>query len=194
MTPFKAFPVVICGPSGVGKSTIIGKLQKELDGKIDLSVSHTTRKPRNKEKDGINYYFVDKESMSTAIENGEFLEHATYSGNMYGTSKKAVEVILQENKICVLDIEMQGVKQVKQSDLNPLYIFIKPPSTEELERRLRGRHTETEESVQRRLSIGKTEIEYGNMPGNFDHVFVNDNVDDTTEKILNVLMTEANKV
>ena len=86
MTPFKAFPVVICGPSGVGKSTIIGKLQKELDGKIALSVSHTTRKPRNNEKDGINYYFVDKESMATAIENGEFLEHAVYSGNMYGTS------------------------------------------------------------------------------------------------------------
>lgn len=135
-------PVVFCGPSGSGKSTLVKKLMSEFPEKLGFSISHTTRKPRQGEIDGVHYHFSDKEDMSEAINNGKFIESATFSGNMYGTSKAAVEKVLQMQKVCILDIDTQGVKQIKQSDLEPWYIFIEPPSLEELEKRLRLRSTE----------------------------------------------------
>ncbi|XP_076284416.1 guanylate kinase isoform X2 [Lasioglossum baleicum] len=176
-------PLVLCGPSGSGKSTLIKKLFEDYPDTYGFSVSHTTRKPRPGEEHAKHYYFTTKEKMEKQIELGEFLETATFSGNLYGTSKKAVEDVQREGKICILDIEMQGVKQVKQSSLNPLYVFIKPPSMDELERRLRNRQTETEEALKNRLSIAGTEIEYGEKPGNFDLIIVNDDFSKAYEKL-----------
>ncbi|XP_076165781.1 guanylate kinase isoform X2 [Ptiloglossa arizonensis] len=169
-------PLVFCGPSGSGKSTLIKQLFEEFPEKFGFSVSHTTRKPRSGEEDGKHYYFTTREKMQKQIEQGEFLETATFSGNLYGTSKRAVEDVQRTGKVCILDIEMQGVKQIKQSSLDPLYVFIKPPSMDELEKRLRNRQTESEDSLQRRLSVASTEIEYGEKSGNFDIVIENDNL------------------
>lgn len=99
-----ARPLVLCGPSGVGKSTIIARITKEFPDAFGFSVSHTTRKPRPGETDGVSYFFTDKETMQKAIEDGEFIEHAEFSGNMYGTSKSAVHSVMEQGKICILDI------------------------------------------------------------------------------------------
>lgn len=176
-------PLVLCGPSGSGKSTLIKKLFEEFPEKFGFSVSHTTRAPRPGEENGKHYHFTTKEKMQKQIEQGEFLETATYSGNLYGTSKRAVEQVQEDGKVCILDIEMQGVKQVKQSSLDPFYVFIKPPSIEVLEERLKGRNTETDESLRRRLSIARTEMEYGEKPGNFDVVIENDDISKAYDKL-----------
>ena len=108
-------PLVICGPSGVGKSTIIKRLTNEFPGLFGFSCSHTTRKPREGEKEGVNYHYVTKEQFLSAKANEEFIETAEFSGNMYGTSKMAVKTIEEKGQICILDIEMQGVIQVKKA-------------------------------------------------------------------------------
>uniref|UniRef100_U5ETQ0 Guanylate kinase n=1 Tax=Corethrella appendiculata TaxID=1370023 RepID=U5ETQ0_9DIPT len=170
-------PLVICGPSGSGKSTLLKKLFKEFPETFGFSVSHTTRKPRPGEENAIHYHFVSVEDMQAAIENGEFIETAVFSGNMYGTSKQSVENVQNQGKVCVLDIEIEGVKQVRNSDrLNPLLVFVEPPSIDELERRLRARNTETDESLKKRLNTAKIEIEYGTTPGNFHIVIHNQNL------------------
>ncbi|CAG9132372.1 unnamed protein product [Plutella xylostella] len=170
-------PLVLCGPSGSGKSTLLKMLLKEFPDRFGFSVSHTTRQPRPGEKHGVHYHYTSKEEMQAAIQRGEFLETATFSGNMYGTSKRAVEDVRRTGKICVLDIEIEGVKQVKQTDLEPLLVFVMPPSVEELERRLRARNTENEAALQKRLETARKEIEFGQMPGNFHIVILNDNLD-----------------
>ncbi|XP_011556111.2 guanylate kinase isoform X1 [Plutella xylostella] len=170
-------PLVLCGPSGSGKSTLLKMLLKEFPDRFGFSVSHTTRQPRPGEKHGVHYHYTSKEEMQAAIQRGEFLETATFSGNMYGTSKRAVEDVRRTGKICVLDIEIEGVKQVKQTDLEPLLVFVMPPSVEELERRLRARNTENKAALQKRLETARKEIEFGQMPGNFHIVILNDNLD-----------------
>ncbi|XP_043505376.1 guanylate kinase isoform X1 [Polistes fuscatus] len=176
-------PLVIAGPSGSGKSTLLNRLFEEFPDKFGFSVSHTTRAPRSGEENGKHYYFTNKEVMQKQIDNGEFIETATYSGNLYGTSKLAVENVQRTGKICILDIEIEGVKQIKNSSLNAIYIFIKPPSLEELEQRLKKRKTETDESLRRRLNTAKIELEYGEQPGNFDIVIENDNLGKAYEKL-----------
>ncbi|XP_055528140.1 uncharacterized protein LOC129720657 isoform X2 [Wyeomyia smithii] len=184
-------PLVICGPSGSGKSTLLKKLFKEFPDTFGFSVSHTTRKPRPGEEDGIHYHFVSVEEMQAAIENGEFIETAVFSGNMYGTSKKAVENVQHQGKVCVLDIEIEGVKQVRNSErLNPLLVFINPPSVAELERRLRGRQTETEESLQKRLNTARIELEYGSIPGNFHIVVHNNNLKQAYTELRDFIVRE----
>ncbi|XP_076235480.1 guanylate kinase isoform X1 [Calliopsis andreniformis] len=186
-------PLVLCGPSGSGKSTFIKKLFEEFPDKFGFSVSHTTRNPRPGEEDGKHYYFTTKEKMQKQIEQGEFLETATFTGNLYGTSKQAVEDVQKAGRVCVLDIDIQGMKQIKQSSLEPLYVFVKPPSMDELEARLRKRNTETEDSLKQRLSIAKTEIEYGEKPGNFDLVIENDNFSKAYEKLRDFILSNWEK-
>ena len=176
-------PIVVAGPSGTGKSTLLRKLFEEFPDRFGFSVSHTTRKPRPGEVNGREYHFTTREEMTKAIENGEFIEWAEFSGNMYGTSKKAVSDVLKTGKVCVLDIDMQGVRSVKKTDLNPVYVLVKPPSLEELEKRLRKRETETEESVQMRLEIAKEELAYAAQTDTFDHVVVNRSVDTAYEEL-----------
>ncbi|XP_047985013.1 guanylate kinase isoform X1 [Leguminivora glycinivorella] len=170
-------PLVLCGPSGSGKSTLLKRLLKEFPDKFGFSVSHTTRGPRPGEKNGVHYHFTTKDEMLAAIEKGEFLETATFSGNTYGTSKRAVEDVRRTGKICVLDIEIEGVKQVKKSDLDPLLVFVMPPSIDELERRLRARNTESDAALKLRLETAMKEIVFGKEPGNFHIIIMNDNLD-----------------
>ncbi|XP_068626530.1 guanylate kinase isoform X1 [Battus philenor] len=170
-------PLVLCGPSGSGKSTLLKRLLKEFPDRFGFTVSHTTRAPRPGEKDGVHYHFTNKDDMTAAIKKGEFIETATFSGNMYGTSKNAVDQVRRTGKVCVLDIEIEGVKQVKQTDLDPLLVFVMPPSIEELERRLRSRNTEQEEALKKRLETAQQEIEFGQQPGNFHIIILNDNLD-----------------
>ncbi|XP_047525555.1 guanylate kinase isoform X2 [Pieris napi] len=170
-------PLVLCGPSGSGKSTLLKRLLKEFPDKFGFSVSHTTRGPRPGEKDGVHYHFISKEQMLSAVGKGEFIETAVFSGNMYGTSKKAVEDVRRTGRICVLDIEIEGVKQIKRTDLDPLLVFVMPPSIDELERRLRNRNTEQEDALQKRLEQARHEIEYGKEPGNFHILILNDSIE-----------------
>ena len=120
-----ARPLVLCGPSGVGKSTIVERLKKRFPNAFALSVSHTTRQPREGEKDGVNYFFTDRETMTAAIENGDFIETAEFSGNMYGTSKAAVETVSVSGKICILDIVSDLKHFINQSFFDcELYMHI----------------------------------------------------------------------
>ncbi|KAF3699448.1 Guanylate kinase [Channa argus] len=187
-------PVVLSGPSGAGKSTLLKKLMKEYDSVFGFSVSHTTRNPRPGEETGKDYHFVTRELMQAGIDNGEFVEYAEFSGNMYGTSKAAVQDVQAKNLICILDIDMQGVRNIKQTDLSPIYISIQPPSMAILEKRLRDRKTESEESLQKRLRAAKVDMEFSKEPGVFDVVIVNDNLDDAYDQLKNTLLEEINKV
>ncbi|KAK2725107.1 guanylate kinase-like [Artemia franciscana] len=187
-------PFVLCGPSGVGKSTLIKKMMVEFGDILEFSVSHTTRAPRTGEVDGIDYFFTTKSEMERSISNGEFIEHAVFSGNIYGTSKMAVEKVQELGKICVLDIERQGVMQIKKTDLNPHLIFIKPPSMEELKNRLISRGTETEELLKKRLSVAEEEIDFGEIPGNFHKIIVNDDIHKAYSELKEYLLTQIQDV
>lgn len=183
-------PVVVCGPSGSGKSTLLNRLFKEFPNTFGFSVSHTTRKPRPGEEDGVHYNFVEREVMEAAVANGEFIESAIFSGNMYGTSKEAVRKVQGAGKVCILDIEPQGVEQVKKTDLNPILIYNNPPSIEALEERLRKRNTETEETLKKRLDAAATEIAYGLKPGNFHKIINNVDIDDAYEQFREYIVAE----
>jgi guanylate kinase len=183
-------PLVICGPSGSGKSTLLKRLFKEFPNTFGFSVSHTTRKPRDGEENGVHYHFVSVEEMQAGIENGDFIETAVFSGNMYGTSKKSVENVQRQGKVCVLDIEIEGVKQIRNTSLNPILVFIEPPSMDELERRLRNRNTESEESLQKRLNTAKIEMEYGTTPGNFDIIIQNKSFKKAYGKLRDFILKE----
>ncbi|KAL0334292.1 UNVERIFIED_CONTAM: Guanylate kinase [Sesamum angustifolium] len=141
-------PIVISGPSGVGKGTLISKLMEEFPSTFGFSVSHTTRAPRNNERNGVHYHFTERSVMEQDIKDEKFLEFAAVHGNLYGTSIEAVEVVTDRGKRCILDIDVQGARSVRASSLEAVFIFICPPSFEELEKRLRSRGTETEEQIQ----------------------------------------------
>ncbi|XP_037538247.1 guanylate kinase isoform X2 [Nematolebias whitei] len=142
----------------------------------------------------LDYHYVTREAMQSGINNGEFIEHAEFSGNMYGTSKAAVQAVQAKNLICILDIDMQGVKSIKNTDLNPIYISIQPPSVEILEKRLRDRKTESEESLQRRLNAAKVDMEFSREPGVFDVIVVNDHLEDAYGALKQALLEEITKV
>lgn len=178
-------PVVFCGPSGVGKGTLIDKLMKRFPGdQFGFSVSHTTRSPREGEEDGVHYNFTTVDDIKKDIDEGKFIEYAEVHGKYYGTSVAAVETVKSSGKICVLDIDVQGVQSVKKSLLDPIYVFIAPPSIEELEKRLRGRGTESEEDMKKRLANAQGELDYGLVEGNFDRVFTNDDLEKTFDELL----------
>jgi len=169
--------LVLCGPSGSGKSTLMKLLTSEFREQFGFSVSHTTRSPRPGEQQGKDYHFTSRVEMETLVEEGAFLEHAVFGGNMYGTSRTSVAKVANQAKICILDIDMQGVKQIKQSGLKARYVFIEAPSMEVLEMRLRDRGTESEASLKRRLDAARGELDYGRTDGNFDLRLVNDQVE-----------------
>lgn len=180
-------PVVISGPSGVGKGTLISMLMKEFPSMFGFSVSHTTRAPRAMEIDGVHYHFTERSVMEKEIEDGKFLEFASVHGNLYGTSVEAVEVVADAGKRCILDIDVQGARSVRASSLEAIFIFICPPSMEELEKRLRARGTEAEEQVLKRLQNAKAEIEQGKSSGIFDHILYNDKLEDCYEELKKLL-------
>lgn len=174
---------VISGSSGVGKGTVIKEfLKKHPD--FRLSISCTTRGKRDGEEHGINYFFLTNEEFKTSIDNNEFLEWAEFSGNFYGTKKTFVEKCLDNNENLILEIDTKGALNVKSIMPNAILIFIAPPSLEELESRLRGRNTETEEAIQKRLASIKLEIENSKQ---FDYTIVNDEVDNAVKALEDIL-------
>lgn len=170
-------PIVISGPSGVGKGTLIAKLMMEFPSTFGFSVSHTTRAPREKELNGVHYHFAERSKMEKDIQDGKFLEYALVHGNLYGTSVEAVETVSDDRKICIFDIDVQGATNVRATSLEAIFIFICPPSNEELEKRLRARGTENEDQILKRLRNAKAELERGKSPGLFDHILVNDDLE-----------------
>lgn len=170
---------VIAGPNGVGKSTFIKKLMADCPGKYGFSVSHTTRAPRPDERDGIDYHFVTREKMEDEISSGQFLEYAENHRELYGTSIKAVEAVRSRGQICLLDIDVQGVEQIKRSALAKatFYVFLIPPSLDALEARLRMRNTESEEKILSRLKDAQRQLHYLEKGDFFDLVVTNDELE-----------------
>ncbi|KAI5479171.1 guanylate kinase [Pseudohyphozyma bogoriensis] len=182
-------PICICGPSGTGKSTLLKKLFEEFPTKFGFSISHTTRQPRAGEENGVAYHFTTREAFLDLVKADGFIEHAEFSGNMYGTSVQAVQdVAKQGNKVCILDIDTQGVKLIKANhpSLNPLYVFISPPSLASLKSRLTGRGTESDASMAARLAAAVGEVEYAKT-GAFDVVVVNDDLERAYGVLKNVI-------
>jgi len=176
----KPCALIVCGPSGVGKGTLITRLLEEHPDKFGLSCSHTTRKPREGEKEGVHYHYVDRDFMDQEIGEGKFLEFAHVSSNIYGTSFDSVRKVIDDGKSCVLDIDMQGAEQVsKDGSIQYVGVFIKPPSFDTLEQRLRGRGTETEDQILVRLNTAKKELEFGETTTIFHRKIVNDDIDRT---------------
>ncbi|KAF2210464.1 hypothetical protein CERZMDRAFT_99523 [Cercospora zeae-maydis SCOH1-5] len=176
-TDTKPRPIVVSGPSGAGKSTLIKRLRAEYPDRFALSVSHTTRDPRAGEEHGKDYWYVSKDDFKKKIEENGFIEHAQFGSNFYGTSVQAVKDVADQGRTCILDIEMEGVRQVKKTDLNARYLFLQPPSVEILEQRLRGRQTDKEEAIQQRLKQAEKEIEFSKTPGVHDKIIVNDDLE-----------------
>ncbi|CAE1290444.1 E2.7.4.8 [Acanthosepion pharaonis] len=187
-------PVVISGPSGVGKSTLLEQLMKEFPNSFAFSVSHTTRKPRKGEENGKHYHFVSHEAFQDLVSKNGFLEYTEFSGNCYGTSKRAVESIQETGRICILDVEINGVKSIKKSNLNARYIFVRPPSLDELAKRLHARGTESEESLKKRLDTADEAISYSEKPGVYDHIIINDNLTEAYNKLKDILMEDIKKL
>jgi guanylate kinase len=164
---------VITGPSGVGKGTLISALLERVPD-LELSVSATTRPPRPGEVDGREYHFLDPEDFERRVAQGEFLEHATYSGNRYGTLRSEVERRLGEGKSVVLEIEVQGARQVRDAMPEAVQVFIAPPEPADLRRRLRGRGTDDPDAIEARLETARRELE---AQDEFAHVVVNDEIE-----------------
>ena len=175
--------IIITGPSGVGKGTVVKEL---LDRNKDiwLSISATTRNPRVGEKDGLNYYFISEERFKDMIDKKEFLEWAQFAGNYYGTPLSTVNEKIEKGFVVLLEIEVEGAKQIKEKFPESLSIFLLPPSKEELEKRIRNRGTEKEEAIDRRLSRANYEIASSNQ---FDFVLTNHDVDETVKEVFKII-------
>jgi len=165
---------IVAAPSGAGKSTLVNALL-EREPAISLSVSHTTRPPRAGEEYGRHYYFVERAEFEREIEEGIFLEHAEVHGNLYGTSRKTVSGLLGQGKDVLLEIDWQGAQQVRKTKADCVSVFILPPSRHELERRLRGRGSDSAEVIERRLHNSREEIAHAHE---FDYIIVNDRFED----------------
>jgi len=188
--------IVIVGPSGVGKTTLIKQLMNEFPGRFGFSVSHTTRQPRPGETHGVHYNFTSHEKMREAIDAGAFIEHAEVHGNLYGTSVEAVQTVVSSDRICLLDIDVQGAIQVKKSALNPTsaFMFLAPPSLAALEERLRGRGTECEEKVLLRLENARQELMFAEeQPKFFEQVLVNDDLVKAYKKFRSFMERECGR-
>ncbi len=192
--------IVVSAPSGAGKSTLCNRLVEEFPS-IVYSVSCTTRPPRGDEKDGVDYYFLSKKEFKERIKNGEFLEHAKVHGNYYGTLEDTVLFAMEEGKHVLLDIDVQGAAQIRGSlaRLDPRHlirrgfidIFIEPPSMEELERRLRGRGTDSDAVIQKRLKNARKEMEQADR---YAYRIVNDDLDTAYAQLKQTICAAISKL
>ena len=175
--------VIITGPSGVGKGTVVKEvLDKEKN--IWLSISATTREPREREKEGENYYFLNQKKFKEMIEQNLFLEWAKFAGNYYGTPLSSVNAKIKQGFTVLLEIEVEGARQIKEKFPNSLSIFLLPPNKAELERRIRNRGTDKEEAIKKRLLRANYEISSSNQ---FDFALTNNNVDETANRIIKLI-------
>ena len=178
--------IVVSGPSGTGKGTVCSALLKKHP-EIAYSISATTRKPRTGEQDGVNYYFKEKAVFEEMIQKGELLEWAEVYGNYYGTPLAPIREKLAQGKDILLEIDTQGALNVMEKFPEGVYIFILPPSLEELEKRIRGRATDAEESIKRRLESAVGEIK---LAEKYQYAVVNESVDDTVDTVAGILKAE----
>lgn len=182
----KGLLVVVSAPSGCGKDRVIKEL-RNTDFVFDKTVSNTTRPKREEETNGVDYTFIDKKTFEERIENGYFLEYTLYNDNYYGTPKEEVEKHLDKGSCILLKIEVEGAGNVRKSMPEAVTIFLVPPSMAELERRLRERNTESEESLQKRLETAKEEL---TRAPEYDYVVINDNIDDCVKQIRDIIECE----
>lgn len=193
-TMVKPRAIVLSGPSGSGKSTLIAELFKEYPTAFAFSISHTTRSPRQGEVSGREYHFISRNDMEKMIALGEFLETTEFSSNLYGTSKKAVEDVIRTGRICLLDVDKEGVKNIHKTDLNALFIYISPPSYEILEQRLRARQTDSETAISKRLKEAKESMEFSKVSGMYDHIVLNDKLEVAYQKLKEILLKDIEAV
>lgn len=177
--------IIISSPSGAGKTTLTTRLRERI-GNLRFSVSHTTRAPRANEQDGREYHFVSRETFERLIQLDEFLEWAEVHGNLYGTSEKEVQSAKLARGL-IFDVDQQGARQIKSRHPDAVSVFILPPSMEVLERRLRGRASEDEGTVQRRFRVARTEIEHYGL---FDYLLVNDDLEEATLNLVSIFRAE----
>lgn len=170
---------IVAAPSGAGKSTLVNALL-EREPSISLSISHTTRPPRPGEQYGRHYYFVERAEFEREVAEGVFLEHAEVHGNFYGTSRRTVQDLLQQGRDVLLEIDWQGAAQIRKAKPDVVSVFILPPSRAELERRLRGRGSDSAEVIERRLRNSRGEIAHAHE---FDYIVVNDRFEDALDNL-----------
>jgi guanylate kinase len=178
--------LVLSGPAGVGKGTVCKALRERMPNLV-YSVSATTRNPRPGEVEGVNYFFKTKEEFRRMIEQDELLEWAEYVGNYYGTPRAFVESMLDAGRDVILEIEVQGALQVKKKFPQGTFLFLAPPDLEELENRIVGRGTESEEIIRRRMEVARSEIE---LMDHYDYVVVNDEIDCACQRIEAIITAE----
>ncbi len=182
-TARRGIPFVISAPSGTGKTTVCRALVARDPGLVS-SVSHTTRPPRSGERDGVDYHFVSAPEFQRLVAADAFLEHARYSGNLYGTSWRAIDAPLERGIDVLLEIETQGARQVRERRADACLIFLLPPSLVELERRLRGRGTDGDDEIARRLAVARSEFSAAPL---FDAFVVNDVLERAVEEVQGVV-------
>lgn len=185
----KGVLTVVSGFSGAGKGTVMKRLIQKYDD-YALSISVTTRKPREGERDGIEYFFKTKEEVENMIKNDEFLEYARYVDNYYGTPRFYVEEMLAKGKNVILEIEIQGAMQIKAKNSEAVLVFVTPPSFEELRNRLVGRGTETADVIESRLRRASEEAE---GMSSYDYILVNDQVEDCVDRLHQIILSERAK-
>lgn len=185
----KGVLLVLSGPSGAGKGTICHKLREKRND-LSYSVSATTRSPRKGEVDGKDYFFITIDRFKEMIANDEMLEYAEIYGNYYGTPKPYVMNILDQGKDVLLEIDPQGALQIKKHFPDAIFVFIVPPSLDELTKRIYNRGTDSEEVIKRRLSAATSELEYASK---YDYIIVNDEVEKATNKVSNIIDAERNR-
>ena len=178
---------MITGPSGVGKGTLIRALCGRIP-ELELSTSATTRAPRPGEEDGVDYHFLDPDEFARRVDAGEFVEHATYSGNRYGTLRSEVEERTARGAPVLLEIEVQGARQVRESMPEAVQIFIAPPDPSDLRRRLEGRGTDSAETIEGRLRVAEEELA---AQREFAHIVVNDDVDRAAGELASIVRAQA---
>jgi guanylate kinase len=189
MTP-EGLPIIISAPSGAGKTTLRQALKKRLPN-LNFSVSHTTRPPRENEQEGVDYHFIAKEKFLEMIDHDEFLEWAQIHDNYYGTARKNITDTLQKGKDLVLELDVQGVETLRTLKYQGVYIFILPPSMEELEKRLTGRGTESDNQIKQRLEAGKKEMAKSHL---YDYAVTNVNIDESVDIVLSIILAEKSRM
>ncbi|NQV19518.1 MAG: guanylate kinase [Armatimonadetes bacterium] len=184
------FLIILISPSAGGKSVITKQVLKKCDN-IEYSISITTRKPRGNEINGKAYFFTSEEEFQKRISDGDFLEYALVHGKFYGTSKSVIKKILSSQKHAILDIDVQGAKQIIASGIDAVTIFILPPSAAILKERLFKRGTDSKEKIEERLQDGIKEIDEVN---NFDYLAINDDLNDAVDEVINIIKIEEKRI